>query len=132
MINIYIGIGLASTKYLLQQSTTNHLVLVSRSIEPLQALKHQYPKQVQVLSGDVADFSLPRRAVDLAVESFGTVDALILNHGTLGQVGKVADADLQQWKEGYDVNFFSLVAFVCISTVGRAKSLDLRADLCYR
>jgi NADP-dependent 3-hydroxy acid dehydrogenase YdfG len=37
---------------------------------------------------------------------------LVLNHGLLGQVGKISEADPQQWKETFDVNFISLVAFV--------------------
>ena len=107
-----IGIGLAVTKYLVQSN--NNVVIISRSVNPLQQLKQSFPKQVEVLSGDVSDSSLAKKAVDLAVESFGTLDALVLNHGILGQVGKVADADPQQWKEGMDVNFISLVAFVRI------------------
>lgn len=37
---------------------------------------------------------------------------MIINHGTLGPVGSIADADLEAWKSGYDVNFLSAVAFV--------------------
>ena len=85
---------------------------MARSLEPLQKLKSEYNKQVEVLNGDLADLSLPQKAVDLAVKSFGRLDGLILNHGILGQVGKIAQADLQEWKDGFDINFISLVAFV--------------------
>lgn len=66
-----------------------------------------------MLTGDVADYGLAQRAVDLAVRSFGKLDGLVLNHGTLGQVGKVAENDPELWKVGFDVNFISLIAFVC-------------------
>jgi NADP-dependent 3-hydroxy acid dehydrogenase YdfG len=87
--------------------------VIARSVEPLQKLKEQYSKQVEVLNGDLADFSLGQKAVDLALKSFGRLDGMVLNHGVLGQVGKIAQADPEQWKQGFDVNFISLVAFVC-------------------
>ncbi|KAL1979984.1 hypothetical protein VTN96DRAFT_4830 [Rasamsonia emersonii] len=103
------GIGWIIAQYLLHAA--NNLVVLARTAEPLQKLKEQYPKQVEVLTGDVADFSLGEKAVKLALSSFGRLDGLVLNHGILGQVGKIADADLEQWKQGFDVNFLSLVAF---------------------
>lgn len=106
------GIGLAAAKYLLASPQAHNVVVVARSPEPLQNLKAQYNKQVEVLNGDLGDFSLAQKAVDLAVKSFGRLDGMILNHGVLGQVGKIAQADLQDWKDGFDINFISLVAFV--------------------
>jgi NAD(P)-dependent dehydrogenase (short-subunit alcohol dehydrogenase family) len=76
-------------------------------------LKEQYSKQVEVVNGDLADFSLAQKVVDTAINSFGQLDGMVLNHGILGQVGKIAAADVDQWKKDFDVNFFSLVAFVC-------------------
>ncbi|OJJ79823.1 SDR family oxidoreductase [Aspergillus glaucus CBS 516.65] len=106
------GIGLSITKYLLSAPQSHNIVVVARSPEPLQALKDQYPKQVEILNGDLADFSLAPKAVDLAVKSFGKLDGIVLNHGMLGQVGKIAEAEPEQWKYAWDVNFLSLVAFV--------------------
>ncbi|RDK46547.1 NAD(P)-binding protein [Aspergillus phoenicis ATCC 13157] len=106
------GIGLAITKYLLTAPQSHNVVVIARSREPLEKLKEQYSKQVEVLNGDLADFSIGQKAVDLALKSFGRLDGMVLNHGMLGQVGKVKDADFEQWKHGFDVNFISLVAFV--------------------
>lgn len=86
--------------------------MIARSVEPLQKLKEQYNKQVEVLNGDLADLSIGQKAVDLALKSFGRLDGMVLNHGVLGQVGKIAQADPEQWKHGFDVNFISFVAFV--------------------
>ena len=86
--------------------------MIARSVEPLQKLKEQYSKQVEVLNGDLADLSIGQKAVDLALKSFGRLDGMVLNHGVLGQVGKIAQADPEQWKHGFDVNFISFVAFV--------------------
>ncbi|GMF76260.1 unnamed protein product [Aspergillus oryzae] len=72
-------------------------------VEPLQKLKEQYNKQVEVLNGDLADLSIGQKAVDLALKSFGRLDGMVLNHGVLGQVGKIAQADPEQWKHGFDI-----------------------------
>lgn len=109
---IHVGIGLEISKYLLTAPQSHNVVVVARSVEPLQKLKDQFPKQVEVLNGDLADFSLGQKSVDLALKTFGRLDGLVLNHGGLGQVGNVADADPEQWKQGLDLNFISLVVFV--------------------
>lgn len=109
-----IGIGLAVSKYLLSAPQSHNVVLIARSPEPLLNLKKEYNNQVEVLNGDLGDLTLPQKAVDLAVKSFGRLDGMVLNHGILGQVGKIAQAELQEWKDGFDVNFISLVAFVSV------------------
>ncbi|KAJ6011610.1 short-chain dehydrogenase [Penicillium sp. IBT 35674x] len=106
------GIGLAIAKFLLTAPQCYNVIVIARSSEPLQKLKDQYSEQVEVLNGDLADLSLGQKAVDLALKSFGRLNGLILNHGVLGQVSKIAEADPEQWKQGFDVNFFSLVAFI--------------------
>ncbi|KAJ5770907.1 uncharacterized protein N7511_002958 [Penicillium nucicola] len=105
------GIGLAVAKYLLSAPQSHNVVVVARSVEPLQKLKEQYSKQVEVVNGDLADFSLAQKAVDTAIKAFGQLDGMVLNHGLLGQVGKISEADPQKWKEVFDINFISLVAF---------------------
>ena len=60
----------------------------------------------------MADFSLAQEAVDLTMKEFGQLDGLIINHGMLPPVSKIADSDVGAWKKSFDVNFFSAVAFV--------------------
>ncbi|KAJ5110626.1 hypothetical protein N7532_001161 [Penicillium argentinense] len=105
------GIGLCIAEYLLTAPQSHNVVVVARSLEPLQKLKEKYNKQVEVVNGDLADFSLAQKAVDTAIKSFGQLDGMVLNHGVLGQVGKIAIANTDEWRQGFDVNFFSLVAF---------------------
>lgn len=50
------GIGLAMAKYLLKAS--HRVVLVARSAEPLESLKSQYPRQVEMLAADLSDLSV--------------------------------------------------------------------------
>lgn len=50
------GIGLAISKYLLQNS--HKVVLVARTQSELEALKQQYPAQVEYLAADLTDFDV--------------------------------------------------------------------------
>ena len=106
------GIGLVIAKYLLSAPRSHNVVVVARSLEPLKQLKAEYSKQVEVVNGDVADFSLAKKAVDTALTTFGQLDGMVLNHGILGQTGKIDETEPEQWRQGFDINFISLVAFV--------------------
>ena len=75
-------------------------------------LREAHPNQVRVLAGDLNDFALAQKAVDLAVSDFGQLNGLVINHGAMFGVKKVADCDIDEWKKMFDVNFFSAVAFV--------------------
>jgi len=52
------------------------------------------------------------KAVSLALKAFSCIDALIINHGILAPVKRIADSDPSEWRKTFDVNFFSAVAFV--------------------
>ncbi len=91
------------------------MILGGRSQETLDKLKAQSPKHVQVIPGDLVDFSLGQKAVDLALSSFGRVDALIINHGILGQVARIAESDPEEFRKTFDVNLFTAIA--CVSAM---------------
>ncbi|KZF21249.1 short-chain dehydrogenase [Xylona heveae TC161] len=106
------GIGQAVAQYLLSPPRSHNVVVLARSKAPLEALQKQYPEQVQVVAGDLAgDFSLADKAVQVALDTWGRVDALIVNHGVLDPVRRIADADIDAWRRAYDVNVFGAVAF---------------------
>lgn len=111
-----IGIGLAITKFLLRAPESNNVVLLARTKAPLEELRAQYPRQVRILSGDLADFSMGRKAAELAVMEFGQIDGLIVNHGMLPRTAKVDDSDPDEWRQCFDINFFSAIALVCTSS----------------
>ena len=67
-----------------------------------------------MLVGNLGDFSLAQKAVKSALEAFGKLDGLILNHGMMDPVTKIETSDVEEWRKLFDVNFFSLVAFVSI------------------
>ncbi|GIZ37742.1 hypothetical protein CKM354_000117800 [Cercospora kikuchii] len=102
------GIGLSIAHFLLQQS--HKLTLVARSEPALRELEKQYPNQTAILPGDFSDLSLGQKAVDLTIKQFGKLDGVIVNHGVLDPVTKVADAKAEEWRDGFTINFFSAVA----------------------
>jgi len=102
------GIGLAIAHHLL--SASHNLVLISRTEQPLRDLEAQYKSQVAVLAGDLADFSLGSKAVELALQRFSSLDGLIVNHGVLDPVKRVTNSTADEWRAAFDVNFFSAVA----------------------
>lgn len=102
------GIGLATAHHLLKNS--HKLVLVARSEAPLRDLESQYPNQVAFVAGDLADFAVSKKAVDLAVSTWKQLDGVIVNHGVLDPVQKLADSTAEEWRSAFDKNFFSAVA----------------------
>lgn len=88
------------------------MTILARSEAPLRELQTRYPQQVQFLAGDLSDFSLAQKAIDLTISEFGRLDGLVISHGILPPVTQVGDSDIEDWKHHFDVNFFSGVAFV--------------------
>ncbi|KAH8816745.1 putative dehydrogenase [Xylogone sp. PMI_703] len=106
------GIGLAIAQYLLRGSAAHKLVLLARTEAPLLQLKEEFPGRVQVLAVDVASEEAGKKAVSLAVDSFSRLDGLIINHGTLGGLKRIADSTADDFRKGFDVNYFSAISFV--------------------
>ncbi|KAL8990788.1 MAG: hypothetical protein Q9177_000640 [Variospora cf. flavescens] len=104
------GIGYAIAEYLIRNS--HNVVLLARSTGPLEDLKKRSPDRVSICVGDLADFSFAERSVEMAVKDFGKLDGLILNHGVLEPASRIVDSDPKAWRACFDVNFFSLVAFI--------------------
>ncbi|KAL8790557.1 MAG: hypothetical protein Q9195_006301 [Heterodermia aff. obscurata] len=103
------GIGLAVARYLIEAS--HNVVLLARSDTPLQELKAKYPQQVRVIAGDLSDVAIAEQTLSSTLAG-GQIDGLVLNHGTLDPVARIADGSIEAWKRGFDVNFFSAVAWV--------------------
>ncbi|KFH47442.1 putative oxidoreductase C30D10.05c-like protein [Hapsidospora chrysogenum ATCC 11550] len=111
------GIGAAITKRLLSQS--HKVILAARSQEPLEAVKTSHPGQVEYLAGDLTDPNIATKIVDLAVETFGKIDGLVINHGILAPK-KLADSSIEDFRHVYDVNVFSYL------TMAKAALRELR------
>ncbi|KAJ7908280.1 hypothetical protein B0H13DRAFT_2016877, partial [Mycena leptocephala] len=101
------GIGLAVTTILLRKFGAN-VVALSRTRSPeLLALASD---SLLLVDGDVTDEAVVAHAVAQALDTFSSIDALILNAATIDPICRIGDdTPLQQWKSHFDVNFFSLV-----------------------
>lgn len=65
----------------------------------------------------MSDFSVGTKAAEVIKSKFaGKLDGLIVNHGILEPVKRVADVEADEWRRSFDVNVFSAVAMVRIST----------------
>jgi len=56
---------------------------------------------------------------DLAVQKFGGIDGMVINHGVLTPMTRLVDASVEDWKQLYDVNVFSGLALVRPTPNGR-------------
>ncbi|CAK3817434.1 probable dehydrogenase [Lecanosticta acicola] len=105
------GIGLSIAKFLLSQPANHNLVLIARTTQPLHDLESTYGKnRIAILTGDLSEFDLAQKAIDLAKDRFQRLDAVIVNHGVLDPVKRLSDCTAEEWRKSYDVNFFSAVA----------------------
>lgn len=88
------------------------MLLIARTEEPLLKLREKYGRRAKILIGDATDPMLPRIAIEETLGAFGRIDGLIVNHGVVAPVTSIVRADLDEWKRGFDINFFSAVEFV--------------------
>ena len=105
-----IGIGFTIAEYLISHG--HNVVLCARSEQALLTLKDRAPEQVSVCAGDLGDFSFAEKAVRTARDDFGRLDGLALNHAAIDSVCSIADSNAAEWRANFQVNFFSMVAFV--------------------
>lgn len=110
LITYGLGIGFAITQHLL--SLQSNVVVVARGRAVLDALAAQYSAYVEVVTADLGDAAMGQHAVNAALARWGRLDGLVVNHGVLEPVQRVADADVEEWRRAFDVNLFSAVALV--------------------
>lgn len=78
----------------------------------MQKIKDEAPDRVEIVAGDASDLSLGQKAVDAALSRWNRLDGLVVNHGQVEPVERLADADINAWKEAFDVNVFSAISLI--------------------
>ncbi|KAM3418389.1 hypothetical protein BST61_g4383 [Cercospora zeina] len=106
------GIGRSIAEYLLSSPSQHRLVVTARTGGPLLQLANKYPSQVAILKGDHSDPAIGQEAVKLAVSKFQQLDGVVVNHATPEPVMRLADSNSHEWRNAYDVNFFSAVSIL--------------------
>jgi NAD(P)-dependent dehydrogenase (short-subunit alcohol dehydrogenase family) len=111
------GIGLAIAKFLLSSPSKHRLIVCCNSNNaPLKSLANE-PSNVNrvfIVKGDMADSKFVDTILAQSLLHFeiDRVDALVLNHGTLGECTRLADMKLEEWEAVFRVNVGSYVAMV--------------------
>lgn len=70
------------------------------------------------------DEQASQKATQLAISKFGRLDGMVINHGALSPMTRLADASVEEWKRLYDVNFFSALALVSPDSTRRDSIID--------
>ena len=100
------GIGAATALELSQAGA--RLVLTARRTDRLAELAASLPGQSALLTADIGDPATPQALLDLALERFGRVDALINNAGFM-VVGRVGKIDMEAVSQLIRVNYEAVV-----------------------
>ncbi|KAK8122238.1 short-chain dehydrogenase [Apiospora sp. TS-2023a] len=104
------GLGLAIADILLKES--HKVFLVARSETDLRKLKESHPQGVAYMAADLSDLSVAPKIIAAAQKAFGKIDGLVINHGTLTPLTRIADSNIEEWRQAYDINVLSAVALV--------------------
>jgi short-subunit dehydrogenase len=104
------GIGQETARYLAREGA--RLVLVARRAERLEALGREIEQaggQTLQVAADVTSASDRERIIEETMNRFGRIDALVNNAG-YGQRGPVEIVPVDNIRENFETNLFSLIA----------------------
>lgn len=96
------GIG-AETARVFAEAGAN-LVLAARTGQHIEDLAASIGHHAVPVVCDVSDFGQVQRAVDICVERFGRLDALIGNAGVIDPISHLGSADPAAWGHMIDIN----------------------------
>jgi 3-oxoacyl-[acyl-carrier protein] reductase len=107
------GLGEAMTEEFVRQGAS--VLLCARSVPKLEALKERLSpglaagQSIVVTKADVAVSQDVDRMVQLALERFPHVDALVNNAGVYGPMGEIDEVDWQEWVDAITINLMGTV-----------------------
>ena len=106
------GLGLAIVKHLLTLPEQHTLICCcNTNSEPLKTLASS---NIHIIKGDVSDKTFLTTLFPQSLHHFNIthIDALVLNHGTLGTCSRIADMQPEEWEGVFRVNVTSYVGLV--------------------
>ena len=124
------GIGLATSQYLLSLPQQHRVILCCNSNDkPLKALANDSSNsnRVFIVKGDVSDPKFVETVLAQSLLHFeiDRIDAVVLNHGTLGSCKRIADVNWDEWESVMRVNVGSYVAIVSPRSRKKRRGSDL-------
>lgn len=106
-----VGIGAAIVNKLLEQNA--RVVLVDVNEAPLKDFQADYgADRVQYVVGDVSQHEVNSNAIDVAVNTWGKVDAVALNAGIMAPVKRIAEVEPADWTRIFNINVVAHVSMV--------------------
>lgn len=116
------GLGLSISRYLLADSRKHRLVLCCNSNDKaLKELANEPANKdrVYIIKGDTSDANFAKTVFAQSLVHFeiDRIDALVLNHGTIGDGKRLADSTQEEWEKCFRINFFSYVGIVGLLSV---------------
>lgn len=100
------GLGRAFTEEILKAG--DRVVAAARNPEQLAEVASKFGGSVRTVSLDVTNEAQAKRAVDAAIETFGSLDVLVNNAG-YGNVSPVEDTSLADFRAQIETNLFGVI-----------------------
>ena len=97
------GIGLGIAEILLAQGMKVAITSRSQSSADKAAVELGTKENVLAIEADVRSYAAQQKAVELVLEKWGKLDAMIANAG-VGHFAAIEDMTVEQWHEVVDVN----------------------------
>jgi len=86
----------------------NKVMATARNIESLRDLSDRYGSQVKLFALDVTDESAADRAVQTAIDTFGSLDVVINNAG-YGNLSSIEETPLSDFRAQIETNLFGTI-----------------------
>jgi NAD(P)-dependent dehydrogenase (short-subunit alcohol dehydrogenase family) len=80
----------------------------ARKPEQLADLENRFGKNIRIISLDVTNEEQAKRAVEMALETFGALDVLVNNAG-YGNVSPVEDTSVEEFRKQIETNLFGVI-----------------------
>jgi NAD(P)-dependent dehydrogenase (short-subunit alcohol dehydrogenase family) len=100
------GLGRAFTVAALEAG--HKVVAGARKPEQLADLENRFGKNIRTISLDVTNEAQAKRAVEMALETFGALDVLVNNAG-YGNVSPVEDTSVEEFRKQIETNLFGVI-----------------------
>ena len=117
------GMGLWTARWLAKAGAA--VAVTARSGDDLVRLRDEIVAaggECLAVPGDVADPGACRAVVDKTLERFGRLDALVNNAGVLSPIARVADCDMDMFRENIMVNLMGPVYLVAAALSALRKA----------
>ncbi|KAL1661574.1 hypothetical protein GGG16DRAFT_110220 [Schizophyllum commune] len=119
------GIGLAVTRFLLEEYKVR-VIALSRSRTPeIEELYKKHEGSLHIAACDIADEQSLTSTIQSYIEQLGSIDALVLNAGSIEPIARIADPNvpLASWRSSLEVNVLSLVVALKAAAPALRKSV---------